>query len=142
MTKDLDLLKVCKQTIIKKNFRLDIRMINLSLNELKLVAESRDIKDYENKFENELIKILSELKLKIKFCKQRMKEINEKFNELRDRFSKPKIKEIRRKLYGTEIKKNISKLRRKKIEKNLLELEKNLFKPKKYYNYDVLKIKE
>ena len=103
MTKDLDLLKVCKQTIIKKIFRLDIRMINLSLNELKLVAESRDIKDYENKFENEIIKILSELKLKIKFCKQRMKEIKEKLNELRDRFSKPKIKEIRRKLYGTEI---------------------------------------
>ena len=32
-------------------------MINLSLDELKLVAKSRNIKDYENKSEKDLIKI-------------------------------------------------------------------------------------
>ena len=32
-------------------------MINLSLNELKLIAKSRNIKDYKNKYENDLIKI-------------------------------------------------------------------------------------
>ena len=39
-------------------------MINLLLNELKLVAKIRRIKDYENKFENKLIKTLSNLKQK------------------------------------------------------------------------------
>ena len=33
-------------------------MINLSLNELKLVAKSKAIKGYENKSEDDLIKIL------------------------------------------------------------------------------------
>ena len=50
MTNNLDLLKVSKQKIIKKLlFRLDIRMINLSLNELKLIAKSSGIKGYKNK---------------------------------------------------------------------------------------------
>ena len=35
-------------------------MINLSLNELKVVAKSRGIKSYENKSEDDLIKILDE----------------------------------------------------------------------------------
>ena len=35
-------------------------MINLSLNELKLIAKSRSIEDYKNKSEDDLIKILSE----------------------------------------------------------------------------------
>ena len=34
-------------------------MIHLSLGELKLIAKNRDIKDYENKSEKDLIKILS-----------------------------------------------------------------------------------
>ena len=39
-------------------------MINLSLNELKLIAKSRSIKDYKGKSENDLIKILSKSNLK------------------------------------------------------------------------------
>ena len=34
-------------------------MIHLSLDELKLIAKNRDIKDYENKSEKDLIKTLS-----------------------------------------------------------------------------------
>ena len=45
-------------------------MINLSLDELKLVAESRNIRDYENKSEKDLIKVLSERKLKIRINKK------------------------------------------------------------------------
>ena len=41
-------------------------MINLSPDELKLIAKNRDIKDYKNKSEEDLIKILSEQKLKKK----------------------------------------------------------------------------
>ena len=41
---------------------LNIRKINLSLNELKLIAQIRNISDYENKSKKDLIKALSEPK--------------------------------------------------------------------------------
>ena len=41
-------------------------MINLSLDELKVIAESRNIRYYENKSEKDLIKALSEPKPKNK----------------------------------------------------------------------------
>ena len=47
------------------------RMINLSLNELKLIAKNRGIKDYENKSEDDLIKILSKPKTKIRLSNKR-----------------------------------------------------------------------
>ena len=59
-------------------------MINLLLNELKLIAKNRHIKDYESKSEDDLIKILSEPKIKISLSKKRIKKIREEFNELRD----------------------------------------------------------
>ena len=40
--------------------RFNINMINLSIDELKLVAEKRNIRDYENKSKKDLIKVLSE----------------------------------------------------------------------------------
>ena len=75
-------------------------MINLSLNEFKLIAESRNIKDYKNKSEKKLIKILSEPKLKINLSKKKIKEIKKDFSELKYGFSKSKIKEFRRSLYN------------------------------------------
>ena len=47
-------------------------MINLSLNELKLIAKSRDIKDYKVKSEEDLIKILSVPKPKINLSKKKI----------------------------------------------------------------------
>ena len=58
-------------------------MINLSLNELKLIAKSRNIKDNKNKSENDLIKILSKLKPKINISKKKIKEIKKYFSEVR-----------------------------------------------------------
>ena len=55
-------------------------MKNLSLNELKLI----DIKDYENKSEDDLIKILNEPKTKTSLSKKSIKKIREKCNELGD----------------------------------------------------------
>ena len=43
-------------------FLLNIRMINLSLNELGLIAQIRNISGYENKSKEDLIKALSEPK--------------------------------------------------------------------------------
>ena len=50
-------------------------MINLSLDELKLVAKNRNIRDYKNKFEEDLIKILSEPRPRISITKKKLKEI-------------------------------------------------------------------
>ena len=71
-------------------------MISLSLDELKLIAKSRNIKDCKDNSENDLIKILSELKPKIILSKKKIKEIKKDFSELRHGFSKSKINEFKR----------------------------------------------
>ena len=58
--------------MIKKTlFELDITMINLSLNELKLIAKNRGIKGYKSKSKDELTKIVSEPEPKINIEKIR-----------------------------------------------------------------------
>ena len=47
-----------------------------------------------------------------------------------------KIKEIRKNLYEIESENNSSESKIKEIERNLTELEENLFKTKKYYDYN------
>ena len=63
-------------------------MISLSLDELKLVAKNRGIKDYKNKSEDDLIKILSKLKPKTSLTKKKIRDIRKDFNKLRDIFLK------------------------------------------------------
>ena len=59
----------------------NIRMINLSLDELRLIAQVRNISDYENKSKEDLIKALSETKpkpkakIKIRINKNKLEEI-------------------------------------------------------------------
>ena len=56
-------------------------MINLSLDELRLIAQIRNISDYENKSKEDLIKALSETKpkpkakIKIRINKKKLEEI-------------------------------------------------------------------
>ena len=68
-------------------------MIDLSLDELKLIAQSRNISDYENKSKDDLIKAFSEPKQKpgIRINKKKLEEIRKDFNELRHKFSKKEI---------------------------------------------------
>ena len=106
-------------------------MINLSLEELKAIANLRKVKDYKNKSKDELTKILSEPEAKIN-----IEKIRKRFND-----SKSKIKEIRRNLYETENKYNLSTPEIEEIVKNTFEVEK-LFEPKNYYDYDDIKYKE
>ena len=117
-------------------------MINLTLNDLKLIAKSRSVKDYKNKPEEDLIKILSEPKPKISLSKKKIKQVKKDFSELRHRFSKSKINEFRRSLYNIKNQKNLSTAEIKETEKNLLELGKSLSSLKKYYDYDDTKYKE
>ena len=55
-------------------------MINLSLNELNLIAKSRSIKDYKNKSKEDLIKIFSRPKAKISLFKKKIEEIIKNFS--------------------------------------------------------------
>ena len=124
-------------------------MLNLPLKEMKLIAENRGIKCYKSMSEDRLLSALKALaslkkseknfddtKPKIKFPKPRIKKIKREFNESRHNFSKLKINEIRSNLYEIENEKNLFAPKIKEIERHLLELEGNLFKPKKYYDYN------
>ena len=71
-------------------------MINLSLDELKLVAESRSISEYENKSKKDLIKVLGKPKPKIRIKKKKLEEIRKDFNELRHNLSTSEIKKSRK----------------------------------------------
>ena len=75
---------------------LNIRMINLSFDELRLLAQIRNISHYENKSKEDLIKVLSETKPKpetpkqepepkpeIRVNKGKLKRIRKDFDELR-----------------------------------------------------------
>ena len=119
-------------------------MLNLSLNELKLVAKLRGIKGYKSMSKEKLLSALSESESAgsgSQFYNVRIKKIREDFNKLKDRFLKPKTKEIGRNLYEIENKKNLSKSKIKEIEQNLIELEESLFKLNKYYDYDDIEYK-
>ena len=83
-------------------------MIILSLKELKLTAESRNIKDCKNKSENDLIKILDEQKPKVNISTNKIKEMKQDFSKSRYRFSKSKINKFRRSLYNIKNQKNLS----------------------------------
>ena len=54
-------------------------MINLSLDELRLIAQNRNIRDYQKKFENDLIKTLSEPKPKIRINKNGVRRNQKRF---------------------------------------------------------------
>ena len=56
-------------------------MLNLSLRELKLISENRDIKGYESMSEDELLSVLKEDERK--FDKKLLEEIRKKFNDTR-----------------------------------------------------------
>ena len=82
-------------------------MLNLSLNELKLIAKSRGIKGYKSMSEERLLSSLNESEsvkeTEKNFDDARIEKIKKDFNELRD-----KAKEIEKKFLRLE--KNISKL--------------------------------
>ena len=62
--------------------------LNLSLNELRLMAEHRNISNYENKSVKALIKGLRGSRPRLGIKKNKLKEIKEDFYNLRHKFSK------------------------------------------------------
>ena len=95
-------------------------MVNLSLNELKLVAKFRGIRGFKSMSEVKLLSALNtpnsleeseknfdDPKPKTNFSKPRIEKIRKEFIESRHKFFKSKIKEIRKNLNGIENKKNL-----------------------------------
>ena len=113
-------------------------MINLSLDELRVIAQIRNISDYENKSEVDLIKALSEpkpetkpkletkpkWKLKIKVNKKKLEKIRKDFDELRHKFSKKEIDRYRKAFYNVKNYKNLSLSEIKEAGKSLTKLKK------------------
>ena len=106
--------------------------LNLSLNELKLIAEHRNISDYESKSKEDLIKVLSGAKPKLGINKNKLKEIKKDFQDLRHEFSKEDADRYIKLFYDIKNYRYLSELEIEEIRKNFNELEKslNLKKPR------------
>ena len=94
-------------------------MLNLSLNELKLITKLTGNKGCKSMSKEKLLSAISKPESAQSgndFVNARIKKMREDFNELKDRFLKPKTKEIGRNLYEIENKKNLSKSKIKEIE--------------------------
>ena len=104
----------------------NVNTINLSLDELKLVEKNRDIKDYENKSEENLIKIFTEPKPKISIPKKKIKEIKKYFSELRHKFSKSEINKFEKRFYDIKNHRTLSATKIRERKENLIELENSL----------------
>ena len=74
-------------------------MINLSFNELKLIAQYRNISDYENKSKEDLIKALSKPKPKLGINKNNLKKFLKDFYNLRHKFFKKEVVKYRKVFY-------------------------------------------
>ena len=101
-------------------------MISLSLDELKLIAENGNIRDYKSKSKKDLIVALSEPKPKIRINKKKLEEIRKYFNELRHKFSKKEIDKYRKAFYDIKNYRYLSASEIKEAGKNLNELKKSL----------------
>ena len=108
-------------------------MINLLLDELKLVAESRNIRDYENKSKKGSIKGLSEPKTKIRINKKKLGEIRNDFYELKHKFSEKEIGKYRRAFYDIKNYRYILASEIKKAARRLTKLKESL-KFKKFHD--------
>ena len=101
-------------------------MINLSLNKLKAIAKSKNIKDYKNKFNKDFLNLLNDPKIKINISKKKLKEIEEDFKELRHNFSKEEIDTFRKSFYNIKNHGDIYTLKIKEAEENLSKLEESI----------------
>ena len=101
-------------------------MRDLSFNELKLIAQHRNISDYENKSKEDLIKALSKPKPKLGIKKNKLKEIEKDFYNLRHKFSKKEVDKYRKVFYDIKNYRHLSESEIEEIRKNFNELEKSL----------------
>ena len=101
-------------------------MINLSLNDLKAIAKSRNVKGYKSKSEKDLLNLLNDTNIKMSIPKLKLKEIEKDFKELRHNFSKEEIDKFRKSFYNIKNHGDIYTSKIKKAEENLSELEESI----------------
>ena len=101
-------------------------MLNLWLDELRLITQNRNIRDYENKSEKDLIKALSKPKPKIRINKKKLEEIRKDFCELRHKLSKKEVDKYRKAFYDIKNYRHLSTSEIEEARKNLIELRKSL----------------
>ena len=94
------------------------------MNELKLIAQYRNISDYENKSKEDLIKALSKPKPKLGIKKNKLKEIEKDFYNLRHKFSEKEVDKYRKVFYDIKNYRHLSESEIEEIRKNFNELEK------------------
>ena len=83
----------------KKCFLSNIRMINLSFDELRVIGQIRNISEYENKSKKDLIKALSEPKPET----PKPKPKPEPEPKIRVKTDKRKLKKLRKDLMNKDI---------------------------------------
>ena len=110
--------------------------LNLSLNKLRLIAEHRNISDYENKYAKNLIKALRVSRPRLGIKKNKLKEIKKDFYNLRHKFSKKDADKYRKLFYDIENYRHLSELKIEELRKKFNKLEKslNLKKPRNNIN--------
>ena len=126
-------------------------MMNLSFDELRIIAQIRNVSDYEKKSKEDLIKALSEtkpetlkleklkpetlkleklkpetLKSEIRVNKKKLKKLRKDFDELRHKFSKKEMHRQRKAFHVAKNKKYLSKSEIKKTNKSFNKLKKSL----------------
>ena len=121
--------KISKQHNYKNFFcLLNIRIVNpglnLSLNKLRLIAEYRNISDYENKSAKDLIKALRGSRPRLGIKKNKLKEIKEDFYNLRHKFSKKDADKYRKLFYDIKNYRHLSELEIEEIRKKFNKLKK------------------
>ena len=107
------------------NLRIVDPGLNLSLNELRLIAEHRNIIDYENKSAKDLIKALRGSRPRLGIKKHKLKEIKEDFYNLRHKFSKKDADKYRKFFYDIKNYRHLSELEIEEIKKKFNKLEKS-----------------
>ena len=100
--------------------------LNLSLNELRLIAEDRNISDYENKSAKDWIKALRGSRPRLGIKKNKLKEIKEDFYNLRNAFPKKDADKYRKLFYGIKNYRHLFELETEEIRKKFNKLEKSL----------------
>ena len=100
--------------------------LDLSLNELKLIAEHRNISHYENESAIDLIKVFSRPRARLGIKKNKLKEIKEDFYNLRHKLSKKDADKYRKLFYDIKNYRHFSKLEIEEIRKKFNKLEKKL----------------
>ena len=112
--------------------------LNWSLNELRLIAEHRNISDSENKSAKDLIKALRGSRPRLGIKKNQLKEIKEDFYNLRHKFSKKDADKYRKLFYDIKNYRHLYELEIEEIRKKFNKLEKRLNFKKPRNNIDTI----